>query len=77
MKAGVFYSNTLDTSSHLQDQQYETSTCLFQHLYQVSSWATFPGNAYFRHFQTEVSKIILNDAHLHTDSSEMDLNFGI
>jgi len=77
MKADVFYSNTLDTSSHLQDQQYETRTCLFQHLHQVSSWATFPGNAYFRHFQTEVSKIILNDAHLHTGSYEMDLNFGI
>lgn len=77
MKDDVIYSNTLDTSSHFQDQQYETRTCPFRHLYQVSSWATFPGNAYFRHFQTEVSKIILKDAHLHKDSSEKDLNFRI
>jgi hypothetical protein len=75
MKADVFYSNTLDMS--LQDQQYETRTCPFRHLYQVSSWETFPGNAYFRHFHIEVSKIILKDAHLHKDSSEKDLNFGI
>jgi hypothetical protein len=77
MKADVFYSNTLDMSSHLQDKHYEIRSCPFQHLHQVSSWATFPGNAHFRHFQSEVSKRILQDAHLHRNSSEMDLNVGI
>jgi len=68
----VYFTQTLlNTSSHLQDQHYETRTCPFQHLHQFSSWATYPGNAHFRHFQNEVSKITLNDAHLHRDGLKL------